>query len=181
MIILANKADKKTAKENIKRLKELKDYIVIPGCALGEYWLRKYSEAGFIKYLPGDSDFEILKKDKFSNNELTVLENLRSFIKEYGSTGIQQALNTAVFELLDMIAVFPVHNVSNYSDKDGNVLPDVFLVKRGTTIKEFAGKIHTDLEASFLYGLNVRTKQRLGDTYVLNDCDIVKIVSMKGT
>ena len=181
IIILANKADQKTAKENIKRLKELDNYIVVPGCALGEYWLRKYAEKGLIKYIPGDSNFKFLKKESFSNQELKVLENLEDFNKEYGSTGIQTTLNTAVFTLLDMIAVYPVHNISNFSDKDDNVLPDVFLIKNGTTIKKFSGKIHTDLEESFLYGINARTKQRLGEGYILKDNDIVKIISMKGT
>jgi len=181
MIILANKADQKTAKENIKRLNELKDYIVIPACALGEYWLRKYAEKEYIKYIPGDSDFKIIKKESFSEDEFKVLNNLKDLINEYGSTGVQSALNTAVFTLLDMIVVYPVHNISNFSDKDGNILPDAFLIKKGTTIKEFAGKIHTDLKDTFMHGLDARTKQRLGENYTLNDGDIVKILAIKGT
>ncbi|MHA1311164.1 MAG: redox-regulated ATPase YchF [Candidatus Helarchaeota archaeon] len=181
MLILANKGDQNTAKKNIKRLQESTNYIVIPGCALGEYWLRKYAEKGQIKYIPGDPEFEILNPNSFSKQELEILNNLKAYMKENGSTGVQKALDTAVFELLDMITVFPVHNPSNFTDKDNNVLPDVYLVKNGTNIKEFAGKIHTDLQQSFLHGINARTKQRLGEGYILHDRDIVKIVSIKGT
>ncbi|MBD3230771.1 MAG: redox-regulated ATPase YchF [Candidatus Lokiarchaeota archaeon] len=180
MIILANKIDQKTAVKNIERLKQLNDYKIIEGCALGEYWLRKYAKEDKIEYVPGDPDFKILKENEFNKNELNVLKNLKDLMNKYGSTGIQKALDAAVFDLLNMIVIYPVHNVSDYSDKKGNVLPDAFLVKEGTTIKEFAGIIHTDLEESFLHGLNARTKQRLGENYELKDCDIVKIESMKG-
>lgn len=181
MLILANKADQEYSKKNIERLKELKDYKIVPGCALGEYWLRKFAEDGKINYIPGDPDFKIKQKDSFKDQELKILDNLKNLIEEYGSTGIQKAIDTAVFDILDMIAVYPVHNPSDFSDKDGNVLPDIFLIKKGSTVKDLAGKIHTDLAESFMHGIDVRTKQRLGENHVLSDRDIIKIVSMKGT
>jgi hypothetical protein len=181
MLILANKADQKYSKKNIERLKELKDYKIVPGCALGEYWLRKFAENGKINYIPGDPNFQIKKKDAFKDQELKVLDNLKNLVDEYGSTGIQKALDTAVFDILDMIAVYPVHNPSDFSDKDGNVLPDVFLIKKGSTVKDLAAKIHTDLAESFMHGIDAWTKQRLGENHILKDLDVIKIVSMKGT
>ena len=50
-------------------------------------------------------------------------------------TNEQKIIDTAVFDLLDMIVVYPVENEHKYSDKKGNVLPDAFLMKRGTILQ----------------------------------------------
>ncbi len=180
MIIIANKADMKTADENIKRIKEFTKDIVVPACVLGEFFLRKFAEDGRINYIPGDSSFEIIKSESFSDNELKTLNSLQELIDKLGSTGVQLALDTAVFKLLDMIVAYPVHEVSNFSDADGNVLPDAFLIPKGTPIKEFASKVHTELAETFIHGIDAKTKKRLGDNYIIQDCDVVKFVSAKG-
>lgn len=180
MIIIANKADMKTSEKNIKRIKEFTDDIVIPACVLGELFLRKFAEDGRINYTPGNSSFEILKADTFSNGELKTLNNLQELMDKLGSTGVQLALDTAVFKLLDMIVAYPVHEVSTFSDTDGNVLPDAFLIPKGITIKAFASKVHTELADTFIHGINAKTKKRLSDTYVMQNCDVVKFVSAKG-
>jgi len=54
------------------------------------------------------------------------------------------------------------------------------LVRRGTTAKEFAGKIHTDLADTFIHAVDARTGKRLGENHELSDGDIIKIVSAKG-
>ena len=40
-------------------------------------------------------------------------------------TGVQFAINVAVFKLLRMNAVYPVAEASKLSDKSGNIIPDV--------------------------------------------------------
>ncbi|MEM1891950.1 MAG: TGS domain-containing protein, partial [Nitrososphaerota archaeon] len=50
----------------------------------------------------------------------------------------------------------------------------------GTTVKELAYKIHTELGETFIYAIDARTKQRLPEDYELKDRDIIKIVSAKG-
>ncbi len=179
MLIVANKMDLGPAKENIARMQKTLEKIVVPACALGEYWLRRYAEKGIIVYQPGDNKFEVLKPEVFSEKELKVLDNLKQLLSEYGSLGVQKAINVTVFELLDLIPVYPVHDVQSYSDKDGRVLPDVYLVKRGMPLRKFAGKIHTDFEKYFIHGINARTKKRLGESYELQYGDIIKIVSAK--
>ena len=101
-------------------------------------------------------------------------------LRKWGSTGVQQALNKAVFEALEMIAVYPVEDPVKLTDHEGRVLPDVFLVKKGTTARELAYKIHTDLGRTFLYAIDARTKRRLGENYVLQDNDVISIVAAKG-
>jgi len=180
MIIAANKVDLPTAPKNVERLqRELKnEYIVIPCCAAGEYALRQLAEKGIIKYRPGDPDFEILKPDKLTSKAKEKLEKLREeVLHRYGSTGVQQVLDEAVFNLLKMIAVFPVEDTSRYTDHEGNVLPDVFLLPEGSTPRDLAYKIHTELGKTFIYAVDARTGIRLGEDYKLKNRDIIKIVS----
>ena len=73
-----------------------------------------------------------------------------NYIKEhvlmkYGSTGVQEALNKAVFDILDMIVVFPVEDEHKLSDQKGNVLPDALLIKKGSNPRDMAYVIHTDI------------------------------------
>lgn len=178
ILIVANKMDLEPAKENIAKLQGLQG-VVVPTCALGEYWLRKYAEKNVIKYQPGDNDFQILDEGKFSDKELKILENLKNLLTDFDSLGVQKALNVVVFEILDLIPVYPVFDVQFLSDKDGRVLPDVYLVSRDTTLRKFAGKIHTDFEKFFINGIDARTKKRLGENYEVKEGDIVKINAAK--
>jgi ribosome-binding ATPase YchF (GTP1/OBG family) len=182
IIIAANKIDRPGAEENYERLRaEFPDSLVVPVSALAEKVLKDLEKKGIVKYVPGDDDLEILKPQDLSDGEKTQLEKLREqILKKYGGTGVQNILNRAVFDYLKMITVYPVHDANSYTDSDGNVLPDVFLVPEGTTAKEFAGYIHTDLMESFIHGIDARTKMRISDKHVLKDRDVIKIVSAKG-
>ena len=81
--------------------------------------------------------------------------------------------------MLNYVAVYPVADAGKLIDKDGNVLPDVFLVPKGTTVKELAFKIHTSLGEKFIAGIDVRTKRRLAADYVLKNNDVVEIMHAK--
>ena len=98
---------------------------------------------------------------------------------KFGSTGVQEAINTAFFDLLQMVAVYPVEDSEHLSDHKGRVLPDVYLVPYGTTVRQLAYIIHTELGESFIYAIDVRGKNRIGEDYVLKDRDVVSIVSAK--
>ncbi|MCW4035990.1 MAG: TGS domain-containing protein, partial [Candidatus Bathyarchaeota archaeon] len=52
-------------------------------------------------------------------------------------------------------------------------------VPRGTTTKQFASLIHTELGESFIYAIDARTKKRLGEGHVLGANDIIQIVAAK--
>ena len=183
IIIAANKIDRPGADENYERLKEAyPDTLVIPVSALAERALKDLDKKEIIKYIPGDDDFEFLKQDDLKEAEIAQLEKIREHIlKKYTGTGVQKILNSAVFEFLNMITVYPVHDASSLTDTDGNVLPDVFLVPSGTTAKEFAGHIHTDLMESFIHAIDARTNMRISDKHELKDRDVIKIVSAKGS
>jgi ribosome-binding ATPase YchF (GTP1/OBG family) len=100
-----------------------------------------------------------------------------AILKKFGSTGVQQAINSAVLETLKMIAVYPVEDEVRLSDKKGNVLPDVRLLPAGSTAKQLAESVHAELAKGFLYAIDARTKQRVGADHPLKDRDVIKIVS----
>ncbi|MFX1484438.1 MAG: redox-regulated ATPase YchF [Promethearchaeota archaeon] len=183
IIIAANKIDRPKAEGNLKRLQEeFPDSLVVPVSALAEKVLKDLEKKGVIRYIPGDDDFEILSPGSLNENELAQLEKIKQqILKKYGGSGVQNILNKAVFDYLHMITIYPVHDANSLTDSDGNVLPDVYLVPEGTTAKEFAGYIHTDLMESFIHGIDARTKMRISDKHVLKDRDVIKIVSAKGS
>ncbi len=177
MLIVANKIDLPTAQANIERLKKL-DYIVIPASAEAELALRRAAEKQLIDYKPGDKDFAIMHPEKLSAGQIKALEAIKEkVLKSNGSTGVQEAINTAYFKLLDMITVYPVEDLEHLSDHNGRVLPDTYLVPRGTTAHQFAYIIHTELGDSFLYAVNARDKRRMGEDAILKDRDVISIVS----
>lgn len=180
MIIAANKIDLPYAEENIKRLKE-RGYDVIPCCAEAELALRRAAIGGLIDYNPGDCNVNILKPEALTSDQKRALKTIKSRILErWSSTGVQEVLNRTFFNLLQMITVYPVENIKKLSDHNGRVLPEVHLVPYGTTAREFAYKIHTELGASFIHAVDVRTKRRISEDYVLKDRDVIKIFSTKG-
>ncbi len=176
-IVIANKADLPRARENIERMKE-KYPRVIATSAESELALMNATRAGLISYISGDSSFEILDESKLNANQIKALEYIQTNILDvYGSTGIQQALNTAVFDLLNMIVVYPVGDEHKLTDQKGNVLPDAFLVPKGSTPREFAYIIHTDIGDKFMHAVDARKNLRIASDYELQDRDIIKIVT----
>jgi len=175
MVIAANKADLPEAKKFIEKLKS-KYKFVIPTSAESELALRKAANAKLIEYIPGEREFRVI--DNLSEGQKRALEYIRSRVLEiYGSTGVQQAINTAVFDALQMIVVYPVEDERKFTDRNGNVLPDALLVKKGTKPRELASMIHTELAKGYLYAINAKTKARIGDDYELQHNDVIKIVS----
>jgi hypothetical protein len=181
ILIIANKIDKEMSSENLARLTKKYKGKIIPCSALAELVLRNYQKDEIIHYIPGSEDFKVLKRDKLQPKEIETLDKIKKqILQKYHGSGVQAALNSAILEIAGLIAVYPVADINNYSDKDGNVLPDVFLIKKGTLLKEFVkDKIHSDLAKHFIYGIDARTKRRLGENYELEHNDIIRIVSAK--
>jgi ribosome-binding ATPase YchF (GTP1/OBG family) len=179
MLIVANKVDLPAAQANVERLNKL-EYIVIPACAEAELALRRAAEKQLIDYKPGDCSFEVLQPETLTSSQTKALETVREKILiPNGSTGVQNAINTAYFKLLNMITVYPVEDLEHLSDHNGKVLPDVYLVPHGTTAHQFAYIIHTELGESFIYAVDAREKRRIGEDAVLKDRDVISVVSAK--
>lgn len=177
MIIVANKADLPTSEENIKRIKE-KYPNVIPASAESELALVRAHEAGLISYTSGDNDFEIKNKDDLTENQLKALNYIKeNVLKKYGSTGVQTTLNTAIFDLLNMIVVYPVEDEHKLTDQKGNVLPDAILVLNGAIPRELAYVIHTDIGDKFMHAVDARKNMRVASDYLLCNGDIISIIT----
>ncbi len=179
MLIVANKIDLPAAEANLEKLRKL-DYTVIPCCAEAELALRRAAEKQLIDYKPGDCNFKILQPERLSQSQIKALEIIREkVLLKNGSTGVQDAINMAYFKLLSMITVYPVEDLEHLADHNGRVLPDVYLVPYGTTARQFAYLIHTELGESFIYAVDARERRRIGEDAVLRDRDVISIVSAK--
>ncbi|CQH52139.1 GTP-binding protein [Halobacterium hubeiense] len=173
IVVVANKIDVAPA-ENVQRLLDL-DKPVIPATAQGELALRRGVDAGFLDYDPGDEDFEIT--GEVSDGQRDALGDLRETMREYGGTGVQAALNHAVYDLLDMVTAYPVQDQSKWTDAKGNVLPDAFLLENGSTPVDLAYAVHSDIGDGYLHAVNAKTNREVGEEYELEEGDVVKIVS----
>jgi len=153
---------------------------VVPTSSLAELLLRRLSREGLVKYIPGDPGFEAVDESRVDEKTRKALSLIQErVIEEWGGTGVQEAINKAVLEVLGMIVVYPVEDPNKYTDSQGRVLPDAILLARGSTPRDLAYAIHSDLGDSFLYAIDARTKQRLGESHRLKGGDVIKIVAAK--
>jgi hypothetical protein len=176
IIIAFNKCDK--APENLMaKRNELTKYIVIPTSAECELALSNAAEKGIIAYTPGSNDFTLLKKQEITEKQLRALEYIRIHVlAKYGSTGVQRCIDEAV-RMLDLIVVYPVEDEHHLTDKEGRVLPDAHLIPRGSTAKDLAYKVHTDLGDHFIRGIDARAHRVIGADHPLKDGDIISIIA----
>jgi ribosome-binding ATPase len=173
MLVVANKVD-----ESPQALQEkLAAAKVAFASAASELALRNAAAMHLITYLPGDPEFKVAEGTTLSAPQKAGLIKIAGVMKENKGTGVQQAINRAVFELLDRIVVYPVEDENHYCDKQGRVLPDAFLMKRGSTPHDLAFQVHTEIGKGFLYAVDARTKMRIKENHILKDGDIIKIVS----
>ena len=173
IVVAANKIDI-APEENVDRLLEL-DKPVIPTTAEGERALRNAAEGGLIDYDPGDETLEIT--GDVSDAQREALEGLGETMASWDGTGVQAALNYAVYDLLDHLTAYPVQDASKWSDGSGNVLPDAFLLSEGSTPVDLAYAVHSDIGDGYLHAVDARSSREVSDSYELEEGDVIKIVS----
>ena len=173
MIAIGNKVDQ--APEQMIDI--LKGSRFIFATAAGELALRNAAAAHLIRYLPGDRTFTLLDEKSLSPQQKAGLARIAEVMDMFGGTGVQQAIDHAIREVLGLIVVYPVEDEHKFTDSKGRVLPDAFLMKRGSTPRDLAFMVHTDIGKGFLYAVDARTSMRVRDTHELQDGDIIRIVS----
>ncbi|MEM0381678.1 MAG: redox-regulated ATPase YchF [Nitrososphaerota archaeon] len=176
IIVAANKADAPTAREGIKKLVEA-GYETIPCSGEAERALRMAAERGFIKYRPGDRIFTVIDSSRLNPAQKRALDALAGFMEKNGGTGVQDLIDKVYLNVLGYIPVFPVEDPVRLTDRNGNVLPDVYLLKPGSGPRDLAYKIHTELGEAYLYAINARTRLKLSSDYKLRPGDVISIVS----
>lgn len=176
MLIAANKIDVPGAQEAVERITAAyPKTLIVPCSAELELALREAAKHEMISYTPGEG-FTITNAEKMSEKQRAAMEFISTFIAEHGSTGVQEVLNAAVFELLAYKALYP-GGVSKLEDSNGNVIPDCFLMPKETTALQFAYRLHTDFGKNFVKAINVRTKMPVGKDHILENGDIIEIMT----
>lgn len=181
-LIVANKMDLPNSAENFKRIRDqYTDMIAVPASAEAELTLRRAEQKSYIKYVPGEERFEILDQASLSETQKWALGYIRKeVLGEYMRTGVQFAINVAIFKLLKMNSVYPVYNSTKLVDKHDRILPDVYLLPSDSTVVDLAREVHSELAKGLLYAIDARNGLRLPADYVLKDRDILSIVSVSG-
>jgi ribosome-binding ATPase YchF (GTP1/OBG family) len=178
MLIAANKYDM-AADGAVENLRSGVGAQVIATSAEFELALRRAAQAGLIDYLPGATDFKVLEPSKLSDKQTKALEQIRQQMQKHGGTGVQKCLETSIFETLNLMVVYPVEDENKYTDKQGRVLPDAHLVPKGSTARELAFRVHTDLGNNFIRAVDARTKRVIGQDHLLKDGDVVTIYAKR--
>lgn len=173
MIIAANKIDTPNGNANLEKIKAEFDYPIVPCFADGELALREADKHGLIEYIPGEKDF--IYKKELNEKQKAAIDKIRETMDKYGSTGLQEVLNKTVFDVLEYVAIYPAG--SKLSDSKGNILPDCFLMRRGSTALDFAYRLHSDIGRDFVKAIHVKTKQAVGKDYELKMGDGLEILT----
>ena len=173
MIIAANKADLCLDLDILKKISD----TAVPCSAETELLLRKATKAGIINYTSGDNGFKINQEKEIPVPQQKALDLVNTIFSKITSTGIQKILNSAVFDSLNLIVVYPVEDESKLSNKEGTILPDTKLLPQNSTAKDLASLIHADIAKGFLHAIDCKTKQRISGDQKLKHGDVIKIIS----
>ncbi len=175
ILIAANKAD---LCKDLKIVNDIqKDTKTVICSAETELILKKAAKAGLVNYVVGNENFTLNENVEVSPQQQKALDLVKTVLSKIKSTGVQSVLDSAIFDLLKLIVVFPVEDESKLCNKDGEVLPDAKLLPLNSTAKDLALTIHADIAKGFLHAINVKTKQRIGADHQLKHGDVIKIVS----
>ena len=172
IVIAANKADV-ASEQNKKNLERASAILTSSDFELA---LKNASKANLIEYSPGSSKFSS-DSSNLKDNQINALKLISDFLEENGSTGVQECLEKAVLDKLDLIAIYPVEDETHFTDSQQRILPDAFLLPRGSTALDLAYKVHTDIGDSFIRAIDCNSKRVIGRDHELSDGDIIKIVA----
>ncbi|KAI0024233.1 P-loop containing nucleoside triphosphate hydrolase protein [Xylariomycetidae sp. FL0641] len=167
-VIALNKIDDPDAYANLMKITKQQDPNLVVACsAKAELFLRKMAKGGYIRYTEG-TEFVDTREDLIADgdpnggglreldekNKAQIEEYRDMILFRYGSTGIVQVLSKAA-ELLGLVPVFPVRNVSNFSSgSDAKVaFRDCVLVKKNTTVGDAARKVMGDAPIAYVEGV----------------------------
>jgi ribosome-binding ATPase YchF (GTP1/OBG family) len=177
MVVAANKMDTPEAQANWAEITDDPDYDhleFVPVSAHAEKALKQASEQGVVDYRPGDDEFEIT--GDVGDEQEGGLESIREFLTEFGGSGVQQALEAALFDALGVKPVFP-GSANGLGTTDGRVLPDVFLLPPHATAEDFAFAVHSDVGEGFLHATDCRDGRQIAADRELDPRDVVEITT----
>ncbi|MGI0071211.1 MAG: redox-regulated ATPase YchF [Thermoplasmata archaeon] len=178
-LVAANKCDRSSP----EAARGLGDRVApipsVPVSAEAELTLRRAARAGLVEYSPGDPSFSVRDPARLSPGQAKALDDVRAIVGHWGSTGVQGALESMVYERLGQIVVYPVEDESHWTDSRGRVLPDALLVPAGTPASEVAYRVHTDLGKNFIRAIDGRTHRALAADHAVEPNAVIRIVARK--
>ena len=176
IVIAANKMDRPAAQEYFEAVTADPDYdhlTIVPTSAHAEKALRGADEADVVDYRPGASGFEVVGDP--SGEQAAGLEQIREYVDSFGGTGVQDVLESALFDVLGAVAVFP-GSANGRADSQG-VFRDCFVLPEGSTTADFAYHLHSDIGDGLLHGIDCRSNRQVGSDHELAHRDVVEIVT----
>jgi len=178
-LVAANKCDRAHPEEARSLEDKLGGIPVVPTAADAELTLRRAARAGLIAYHPGDGAFQTSAGASLTPPQTAALEGIRKLLAIWGSTGVQQALETIVFSRLQRVVVYPVEDEQHWTDSRGRVLPDAFLVPAGTPVRAVAYRVHTDLGEKFVRAIDGRTHRALAADHPVDAGAVLRFVARR--
>ncbi|KAF3058670.1 hypothetical protein GL218_05634 [Daldinia childiae] len=190
-VIALNKIDDADAYTNLMKITKMQDPNMVVACsAKAELFLRKMAKQGYIRYTEG-TEFVDTREDLIADgdpdggglkeldekNKNTIEEYRDMILFRYGSTGVVQVLSKAA-EILGLVPVFPVRNVSTFSSGSDTKVAfrDCVLVKKNSTVGDVARKVMGDAPIAYVEGVGgVRVSEDAVVTAGKNDVLSFKI------
>jgi ribosome-binding ATPase YchF (GTP1/OBG family) len=140
-----------------------------------ELALRRAESAGLIRYISGEQTFEVSNPEKLSEAQNAALQHMHERLEKNINTGVSTIIDTVLFEELEHIVVYPVQDENQWTDGEGKILPDAFVVPNNIQAKNLAYKVHSDLGDGFIRGTDGRSRRTVGAEHELVDGDVLKI------
>jgi ribosome-binding ATPase len=178
-LVAANKCDRASRADAEALEGKLAGLSVVPTAADAELTLRRAARAGLLAYRPGDPEFRPAPGATLNAAQTAALDGIRKLLGLWGSTGVQQALESMVFERLHRVVVFPVEDEQHWTDSRGRVLPDAFLVPAGTPVRAVAYRVHTDLGEKFVRAIDGRTHRALAADHPVDAGAVLRFVARR--
>ena len=176
IVIAANKMDKPAAQEHYDAVTADPDYehlTFVPTSAHAEKALKQADEAGVVDYQPGASAFDVVGDP--SGEQAAGLEQIREYVEAFDGTGVQDVLESALFDVMGAMAIFP-GSANGRSDSEG-VFRDCFILPEESTTEDFAYHLHSDIGDGLLHGIDCRSNRQVGSDHELGHRDVVEIVT----
>ena len=173
IFIAGNKAD--LAPEGVSNTCKRPSYVHTMFCR-NRTCITTAGKAGFITYVAGDTTFKLNEDQPMSEAQQKGLTVLAERVEKLQGTGLIKLLDQVLFDELQRIVVYPVQDESQWTDGDGNVLPDALVVqmeyKRNKSLTRYI-PILVMVSSKVLTDVLVESLER----HELSDGDVLRIHS----
>ena len=148
-----------------------------PTSAEAELTLSKARKAGLIENSVGDgpAKFDINSHSNASDTQISVLEKIRARMSGVDGAGLVDLLSEVVFSRLSQIVVYPVADEGRWTDAENRTLPDAILLPSGSTARDLAFAVHSDLGNGFIRATNAISGRSIRGDSELSMSDVIRI------